>query len=313
MAKVNEIYGGQAVIEGVMMGGPTTSVTAIRRKDGTVEFFEVKRHLDSKWKRLKRVPLIRGIIGILESSVLGSKHLNFASEKYDKLPEEDINIEEEGKSKWGMILGLSVLAILSFLFGKFIFTLIPAIAADALSHYFPGFGMQILIEGLLKILLLLGYIYFIALTPLMKRVFQYHGAEHMVINAFENGQPLTVASVREQTRLHYRCGSSFILFTAVISVFLYLFVPLHPLSVRLLTRIALIPVDLGISYEVLRATNAVRNVPFLKVLGYPGLWLQLLTTKLPDDDQIEIAILAFNEMRKREKMNAELTNQSSVS
>jgi uncharacterized protein YqhQ len=313
MAKVNEIYGGQAVIEGVMMGGPTTSVTAIRRKDGTVEFFEVKRHLDSKWKGLKRVPFIRGIIGILESSVLGSKHLNFASEKYDKLPEEDINIVEEGKSKWGMILGLSVLAILSFLFGKFIFTLIPAIAAEALSPFFPGKGMQILIEGVLKILLLLGYIYFVALTPLMKRVFQYHGAEHMVINAFENGKPLTVDSVKEQTRLHYRCGSSFILFTAVISVFLYFFVPVDPLSVRLLTRIALIPVDLGISYEVLRATNAVRHVPLLKVLGYPGLWLQLLTTKRPEDDQIEIAILAFNEMRKREEMNAQTKNQSVVS
>jgi uncharacterized protein YqhQ len=159
----------------------------------------------------------------------------------------------------------------------------------------------------------LGYIYFVALTPLMKRVFQYHGAEHMVINAFENGKPLTVDSVKEQTRLHYRCGSSFILFTAVISVFLYFFVPVDPLSVRLLTRIALIPVDLGISYEVLRATNAVRHVPLLKVLGYPGLWLQLLTTKRPEDDQIEIAILAFNEMRKREEMNAQTKNQSVVS
>ncbi|WEG14303.1 DUF1385 domain-containing protein [Pullulanibacillus sp. KACC 23026] len=300
MAEKETMYGGQAVIEGVMMGGRFTSVTAIRRKDGTIAFFEVPRDSKSSYSFLKKWPLVRGVIGIIESSILGSKHLNFSSEKYDKLPEEDVEETEENKGKWGMILGLSVMAILSFLFGKFIFTLLPALAADALTPFFPGKVSQILTEGVLKIILLLAYIYFISITPLMKRVFQYHGAEHKVINAFENDLSLTVENVKKQTRLHYRCGSSFILFTAIISVFLYFFVPLHPLSVRMLTRIALIPVDLGLSYEVLRLTNAVRHIPGLKVLGYPGLWLQLLTTKEPDADQIEVAIAAFNEMKRRE-------------
>lgn len=305
MGKKGSIYGGQAVIEGVMMGGQVTSVTAIRRKDGTIAYYEVPRQGDSSFTALKRLPFVRGVVSIIESSILGSKHLNFASEKYDKLPEEDEpDIEnDEKKTKWGMILGLSVMAILSFIFGKFIFTLIPALAASALTHFFPGRVAQVLIEGFLKIILLLGYIYFISMTPLMKRVFQYHGAEHKVINAFENGAPLTVENVKQQTRLHYRCGSSFILFTAIISVFLYFFVPVHPLSVRMLTRIALIPVDLGLSFEVLRLTNAVRHIPVLKILGYPGLWLQLLTTKEPDADQIEVAIAAFNEMKRRESLS----------
>lgn len=315
MAKKGSTYGGQAVIEGVMMGGQSTSVTAIRRKDGSIDFYEVKRVASNKYTKLKRFPFIRGVVGIIESSILGSKHLNFASEKYDKLPEEDVvEVEtEENKSKWGMIVGLTAIALLSFLFGKFIFTLIPTLAASALSSYFPGRVSQVLLEGFLKIILLLGYIYFISMTPLMKRVFQYHGAEHKVINAFENRVPLTVENVLKQTRLHYRCGSSFILFTAIISIFLYFFVPVHPLSVRMLTRIALIPVDLGLSFEVLRLTNALRHVPVLKFLGYPGLWLQLLTTKEPEADQIEIAIAAFNEMRKREEHLLLLDKDSIVS
>ncbi len=293
-----------------MMGGRTTSVTAIRRKDGSIEFFEVPRAANPKLGRFKRWPLLRGVIGIIESSILGTKHLNFSSEKFDKLPEEDVEAPKEENRKWGMILGVTAIAILSFLVGKFIFTLVPALAAQALIHYFPGRVIQVLIEGAFKILLLLGYIYFVSLTPLMRRVFQYHGAEHKVINAYENGQSLTVENVKAQTRLHYRCGSSFILFTAVISVFLYLFLPVDHLGLRVLTRILLIPVDLGLSYEVLRLTNAVRNIPYLKGLGYPGLWLQLLTTKEPDSDQIEIAIAAFNEMKKKESEHISLQQKT---
>jgi len=201
-----------------------------------------------------------------------------------------------------MILGIAVIGIISFLFGKFIFTLVPAIAAGFFSPLFPGHTAQVLLEGVFKLLLLFGYIYFISLTPMMKRLFQYHGAEHKVINTFENGLALTVENVKRESRLHYRCGSSFILFTAVISIFLYLLpiVPVHPLWLRLIYRIILIPVDLGISYEFLQLTNKLRHIPVLRWLGYPGLWLQLLTTKEPDDQQIEVAIAAFNEMRRRE-------------
>ncbi|HET6871432.1 MAG TPA: DUF1385 domain-containing protein, partial [Sporolactobacillaceae bacterium] len=295
------VYGGQAVIEGVMMGGRHTTVTAIRRKDQSIEFYEVVKEHKPIVNDLKKVPFLRGIVGILESSALGTKHLNFSTERYDVDPSEDEALEgKEEKSKWVMIFGIAVLGILSFLFGKFIFTLVPAILAGLLTSIFPGDVAQILLEGVFKLLLLFGYIYFVSLTPLMKRLFQYHGAEHKVINTFEHNQELTVENVKMQSRLHYRCGSSFILFTAVISIFLYFLVPVHPLWLRLVYRILLIPVDLGIAYEVLQLTNKLRGVPVLRWLGAPGLWLQLLTTKEPDASQIEVAIAAFNEMRKRE-------------
>ena len=127
-------------------------------------------------------------------------------------------------------------------------------------------------------------------------MFQYHGAEHKVINAYENNLELTVENVQAQSRLHYRCGSSFILFTVIVGLFVYLFVPTDPLWVRVLNRIALIPVVLGIAFEVLQITNKVRNVPILRFLGYPGLWLQLLTTKEPSDDQVEVAIASFERL-----------------
>ncbi len=149
------------------------------------------------------------------------------------------------------------------------------------------------------------------MTPLIKRVFQYHGAEHKVINAYENGLPLTVENVQSQSRLHYRCGSSFILFTVIVGVFVYMFVPYEPLWERLLYRILLIPVVLGISYEVLQFTNKLRHIPVLKYLGYPGLWLQLLTTKEPTDKQVEVSISSFQEMLKKDE-ELELRKQGTI-
>ncbi len=216
-------------------------------------------------------------------------------------PSDDEKLNEQEGSKLTMWLGVAAVGVLSFLFGKFIFTLVPVFLAELTKPIFPGHFAQILVEGFFKLLLLLAYIYFVSLTPIIKRVFQYHGAEHKVINAFENGKELTVENVQAQSRLHYRCGSSFILFTVIIGVFVYLLVPTEPLYVRVLNRLALIPVVLGISFEVLQLTNKVRNVPVLKYLGIPGLWLQLLTTKEPKDDQVEVAILSFEKLLEKEK------------
>jgi uncharacterized protein YqhQ len=132
-------------------------------------------------------------------------------------------------------------------------------------------------------------------------VFQYHGAEHKVINTFESGVELTVENVQAHSRLHYRCGSSFILFTVIVGVFVYMLVPTSPLWLRIVDRLLLIPVVLGIAFEVLQLTNKLRDIPVLKFLGLPGLWLQLLTTKEPDNDQVEVAILSFNRLLKMEK------------
>lgn len=295
------VYGGQALIEGVMMGGKEHTVSAIRRNDDSIEYFYVKKEKKPALQRLKKIPFIRGIVAIIESAANGSKHLQFAGDRYDVNPGEEVEESAEEGSKLQMILGVAAIGVLSFLFGKFIFTLIPVFLAQLFHTWFPGKVAQILLESGFKLVLLLSYIYFVSLTPLIKRVFQYHGSEHKVINCYENGLPLTVENVQAQSRLHYRCGSSFMLFTVIVGMFIYFLVPTDPFWLRIVDRILLIPVVLGVAFEVLQWTNACRNIPVLRYLGYPGLWLQLLTTKEPKDDQVEVAIASFNKLLEIEK------------
>ncbi|MCM3114795.1 DUF1385 domain-containing protein [Neobacillus sp. MER 74] len=295
------VYGGQAVVEGVMFGGKHHYVTAVRRKDQSVEYFHLPRKANPYFTMLKKIPFLRGIIAIIESSANGSKHLNFSTERFDVDPKEDEIIKEKEVSKLTMYLGVAAIGVISFLFGKFAFTLIPVFLAVLTKPIFPSDFAQVLVEGFFKLILLIAYIYFVSLTPLIKRVFQYHGAEHKVINTFEAGVELTVENVQAHSRLHYRCGSSFILFTVIVGVFVYMFVPTTPLWLRVVDRLLLIPVVLGIAFEILQVTNKLRDVPVLKYLGIPGLWLQLITTKEPQDDQVEVAILSFNRLLKMEK------------
>lgn len=200
-----------------------------------------------------------------------------------------------------MWLGVAVIGVLSFIFAKFVMTLIPVFLAQFFRFLVPGDVGQVILESFFKLLLLLGYIFAVSQTPIIKRVFQYHGSEHKVINCYENDLPLTVENVQKQSRLHYRCGSSFILFTVIVGMFIYFLVPTDPLWLRVVDRILLIPVVLGVAFEVLQLTNKCRNIPVLRYLGYPGLWLQLLTTKEPDDKQVEVAIASFNELLRIER------------
>lgn len=241
------IYGGQALLEGVMFGGKEHTVSAIRRNDQSIEYYYAKKPKKPWMQKLKKIPFIRGNIAIIESAGIGSKHLQFSSDRYDVTPGE----EEDGQelSKLEMIFGVAIVGILSFLFGKFVFTLVPVFIAELFSPWVSGKYPQIFLETGIKLILLLIYLYFISLTPIIRRVFQYHGAEHKVINCYENGLELTVENVQKQSRLHYRCGSSFILFTVIVGMFIYLFFPVDPLWFRVLIRILLIPVVLGVSYN----------------------------------------------------------------
>lgn len=293
-------YGGQALVEGIMFGGKDHTVTAIRRKDDSIDYYHLPKKKNDVAMKLKKIPFVRGIVALIESAGIGSKHLTFASERYDVLPGEEVE-EEEESSKLAMVIGVAAVGVLSFLFSKFVFTLVPVFIAQLFYSIAPGKTAQILIESFFKLALLLTYLSLISMTPFIKRVFQYHGAEHKVINAYENKLPLTVENIQAQSRLHYRCGSSFILFTVIVGMFIYFLVPTDPFWLRIVNRILLIPVVLGISFEVLQLTNAVRNIPVLKYLGYPGLWLQLLTTKEPDNEQVEVAILSFEKLLEVEK------------
>lgn len=306
------VYGGQAVIEGVMFQGKHVNVTAVRRKNKEIVFYELPR-TSSRWLQpLKKIPFLRGVIGIIESSAKGSQHLNFSMEQYAEDENENLTEEEreklrkkEEKSKsgfsTGMIISVAAAGVLSFIFGKLIFTAAPAAVEELLfTSVFDSKIVHNLLEGLIKIIFLLAYLYFISLTPVIKRLFQYHGAEHKVISAYEAGEELTVSNVQKYSRLHYRCGSSFIVFTVIVGVIIYSLPIFDWQSIweRVYIRLLLLPVVLGISYEVLRLTNAMREIPLLRYLGYPGLWLQLLTTKEPHDDQVEVSIASFNRMRE---------------
>lgn len=300
-------YGGQALVEGVMFGGKDHTITAIRRKDESIDYFHYPKKKNTVAMKLKKIPFVRGIVAIVESAGIGSRHLTFSSERYDVLPGEEV--EEEETSKLAMVIGVAAVGVLSFIFSKFVFTLVPVFLAALFSSVVTGDVAQVILESFFKLALLLVYLSLISMTPFIKRVFQYHGAEHKVINAYERNLPLTVENIQAQSRLHYRCGSSFILFTVIVGMFIYFLVPTDPLWFRVVNRILLIPVVLGVSFEVLQLTNAVRKIPVLKYLGYPGLWLQLLTTKEPDDKQVEVAILSFEKLLEVEKYGVEVLNK----
>ncbi len=308
-------YGGQAVIEGVMFAGRTVNVTAVRKKDRTIDFLETPR-VEKQWVRaLKRVPLLRGIIALVEASAKGSQHLNFSAESYAEEEGDTKQPEKERKSltdSLTMIFGVAVVGVLSFIFGKLVFTLVPAVLEELLfGTAFDSTVGHNLIEGAIKLVFLVTYIQLIAMTPLIKRLFQYHGAEHKVITAYEAGDPLTVEHVQKYNTLHYRCGSSFIILTVIVGIFLYSFFEWNSLWERITIRIALLPLVIGLSYEVLRFTNIVRDIPLLRYLGYPGLWLQKLTTKEPTDDQVEVAIASFNRMLEADLRNTTHAKESS--
>lgn len=294
-------YGGQAVIEGVMFRGPQVAVTAIRRKDRRIETFEVFLSTHPTWQRLRRIPFLRGIIALIDAAANGVKHLQFAAERYSADEDGEAASRSE-PSRLTLILGVAVSGVLAFFAGKVLFTAIPAFLAGVLfDPWVENRLLNNLLEGALKLLLLLGYLAAIGQTPMVKRLFQYHGAEHKVINAYEAGALLTVRNVQQFSTLHYRCGSSFVLFTILVGVAVYSFFPWETVWERVVLRIALLPAVIGISFEVLQLTNRWRNVPVLRYLGYPGLWLQKLTTREPDDEQVEVAIAAFLRMRELEQ------------
>jgi uncharacterized protein YqhQ len=308
LSEKSSIYGGQAVIEGVMMAGRNVHVTAVRKKDGTLEYLEIPKKEIGWVQVLKKIPFVRGIVGIIESSAKGAQHLNFSAEAFGEDEGDNKETAASKDTKPGILsnisifLGVAVVGVISFIFGKFVFTLVPAIIEQFL--FKNVFSNQIghnLLEGLIKIILLVGYIYVISLTPMMNRLFQYHGAEHKVISAYEAGVELTVPNVQKFSTLHYRCGSSFIVFTVIVGVVIYSFTHYDNMLERILQRILWLPVVIGVSYELLRFTNSLREIPVLRYLGYPGLWLQKLTTKQPLDDQVEVSIASFNRMRDAEQ------------
>jgi len=293
-AKKNRIYsgiGGQAVLEGVMMKNKDNYAVAVRKPDGTVHVEKKKLSYDTK-SLSRRIPFVRGIVNFIDSLSLGMDILSYSSNFMDEAEEEDGVLDKLFKKLFGkhaesVAMGLTMVS--SILIAVLLFMFIPYAASELLSRYIKNEIAVLLIEGALRLSVFLIYVAAIALAKDIKRLYQYHGAEHKCINCIEQGKSLDVKNVRESSRYHKRCGTSFMLLIVVISIILCFFIRSDSRLVMMAYRLLLIPVVAGIAYEILRLAGT-RESMILDIISAPGLCLQRITTKEPDDEMIEVAI-----------------------
>jgi uncharacterized protein YqhQ len=279
-------YGGQAVIEGVMMRGPDSRAVAVRKPDQTIMVDE--KTIGSLTKRVKflRWPMVRGVVMLIESLVMGIEALTFSAGQATG--------EEEELTPGQIFIAIAVSLGLAVL----LFVVLPTAAAHMLSKIAPGSLIQNLIEGFFRIAIFLAYVAAIGRLADIQRVFQYHGAEHKVINAYEAGDRLQIDRVQRYSTLHPRCGTSFLLIVIVISILIFSMLGEQVLWWRILSRVLLLPLVAGISYEALKLSGKYAATPLCRFFIAPGLWLQKLTTGQPDDAQVEVAIAAFGAVLK---------------
>lgn len=287
--------GGQAVIEGVMMRGSKGMATAIRTPKGRIKVSVKKTIPLSKRYKVLSLPFIRGIAALVDSLVTGIDTLNYSASFFED-GEDETAFEKWIKNKFGEKFAgdliTTVTMILSFAISLGIFVGIPTFIASIFKNTIESSIILNLIEAFIRILILISYMYIVSKMEDIYRVFQYHGAEHKTIFCYENEERLTVENVRKQSRLHPRCGTNFIFLTMFVSILLYTFTGWGSLIERIVTRIILLPVIAGISYELIKWLGK-SNSRLSKIIAYPGLMLQKLTTKEPDDSQIEVAIKAL--------------------
>ena len=274
-------YGGQAVIEGVMMRGSRTMAVALRHPDGQIVVKTEPLNEALYCGPISRIPFLRGLVMLWDALGLGMKALMMSA---DVAAGEEVSFS--GPASWGT-------ALLGIGLGVGLFMLLPSFLVGLLAPYIPSEWLTSLFEGIVRLLLIVGYVWVISLMPDMRRVFAYHGAEHKTVNAYEAGMRLTVDKVRPFSTAHTRCGTAFLL-TVVVLTFL-IFAPFRPPSLlwRMLSRIALLPVIAGIAYEFLRLTARLADRPWMRVIVAPNLALQRLTTREPDDEMLEVAIAAL--------------------
>ena len=285
--RIKKFVGGQAVIEGVMMRGPGVTATAVREPSGTIVVQkETTKSIADTYPILKK-PFLRGCVALYESLVIGMKALSFSAKAAGD-EEEEMSTSE-----------IAITMVISTIFAIAVFLALPTFIVKFIPGVQDNHVVLNLIEGVIRLVLFLLYIWGIGLTKDIQRVFQYHGAEHKTIHTYELDLPLTVENVRQQSRLHARCGTNFLLIVMVVSIFVFAFLGWPNLLERILSRVLLMPVVAGIAYEVIRLAGRSEH-SFVKALIKPGLALQYMTTREPEDDQIEVAIRALEEVRPPE-------------
>ncbi len=286
--------GGQAVLEGVMMKNGDRYAVAVRKPDRTIEVKTENYAGIRGQKAVAGIPFVRGVFNFVDSLVLGMRTLSWSAEFYEEEPGTEKDAAGKGAAKnaaskgaEGLMTGLTVAFSLLLAIG--IFILLPYFLSTLFSAYVRNASLLAILEGILRILIFLGYVLLISAMKDIRRVYMYHGAEHKCINCLERGRELTVKNVRKSSRQHRRCGTSFLLFVMLVSVILFMFIRVSDPVQRLLIRVALIPVVAGISYEIIRLAGRSDNI-LVRIISAPGMLLQRLTTREPDDGMIEVAI-----------------------
>ena len=285
--------GGQAVLEGIMMKNQEVYSIGVRKPDGEIEV-NLSTHEGIGNKKLKKIPIIRGVINFIDSLVLGMKCLTFSASFYDeeeaRPSKTDVVLQKVFKERAEKVV-MGVTVAFSIVIAVAIFMILPYYLADILRQYIVSDTVLAVVEGAIRLLLFIGYVLLISRMKDIQRVFQYHGAEHKCINCIETGLELDVENVRKSSKHHRRCGTSFMLIVMVISIIFFIFIRVDSPILRVVYRVALVPVIAGVSYEFIRFAGNTNNL-LIRILSIPGMWLQALTTKEPDDDMIEVAIAA---------------------
>lgn len=283
--------GGQAVIEGVMMKNQDKYAVAVRRPDQEIEVKVEEYESFANKHKVFKLPILRGILAFVESMKIGMKTLTYSASFYEEEGESskfEKNLDRiSGGKAESIITGFT--GFISVLLAIAIFILLPTFLSQKLSKYVMSGVIQALIEGIIRIAIFISYITLISQMKDIKRLFMYHGAEHKTINCIEQGYELTVEHVRAQSRQHKRCGTSFILIVMFFSILFFMFIRIDTFWLKSIVRILLVPIIAGISYEFIRLAGKSES-KIVDVLSKPGLWLQGLTTREPDDSMIEVAI-----------------------
>ena len=285
--------GGQAVLEGIMMKNRDHYAVAVRKPDGEIFVQTEEFHsVTGRYKKLTTIPFVRGVFNFIDSMVLGIKTLTFSASFYEEEEEEKefSEAEQKKKEKKESLLMAGTVAF-SIVAAVAIFMVLPYFLSSLMKPVVPSYHLRTVIEGFVRIGIFIIYILLISRMEDIQRTFMYHGAEHKCINCIEHGLPLTVENVRNSSRQHKRCGTSFLFFVLAISIILLLLIRVELPLIRVVVRIVLLPVIAGVSYEVLKLAGNSDN-PVVNLLSKPGMAIQKMTTSEPDDGMIEVAIQA---------------------
>lgn len=305
--------GGQAVMEGVMMKNKERYAVAVRKLDQEIEVMTKEYKGIVPGEVWQKIPLVRGVLSFIDSLVLGMSTLMYSAslfEDEEESKEKKQDTAEKKKAKENAMMGGTV--ALSIILAVAIFMILPYYLSVLCSRFIASDMVVAVIEGILRLAIFIGYILLISKMKEIQRVFMYHGAEHKCINCIEHGLELNVENVRKSSKEHKRCGTSFLMFVVIISVILFLFIRVDSHALRLVLRLALVPVIAGVSYELLRAAGRSDN-PVINLISKPGLWMQGLTTKEPDDDMIEVGIASVEAVFDWRSYIAEIRAEEGVS